>query len=175
MSGRQRDVAGLEAILINDRQRFIRFFKSRTRDAVEAEEVVQEIHLRIQRVPAEPIADPAAYIYRVGLNIVIDRARERSRRRRREEEWSALSISAIGAFAVDGRPSPHMDLEARQRAQQLARAIDALPAGAGRAFRLHKLDGLSHAEVAAEMKISRSGVEKHIAVAFRHLAKALEE
>ena len=45
--------------------------------------------------------------------------------------------------------------------------------GAGRAFRLHKLDGLSHAEVAAQLWISRSGVEKHIAVAMAHLRRAL--
>jgi len=40
--------------------------------------------------------------------------------------------------------------------------------------RRHKLDGLSHAEVAAEFGITRSAVEKHIAVALRHLREAIE-
>ncbi|MEG8041644.1 sigma factor-like helix-turn-helix DNA-binding protein [Sphingomonas sp. LR59] len=44
-----------------------------------------------------------------------------------------------------------------------------------RVFRRHKIVGLSHAEVAAEFGISRSAVEKHIAVALRHLRKALND
>jgi RNA polymerase sigma-70 factor (ECF subfamily) len=62
---------------------------------------------------------------------------------------------------------------AREETAALASAIAALPEGAGRAFRLHKIDGLSHAEVAAKLGISRSGVEKHIAVAMAHLRRML--
>ena len=40
---------------------------------------------------------------------------------------------------------------------------------------MHKFDGLSHAEIAARLGISRSGVEKHIAVAMVHLRRALKD
>ena len=55
----------------------------------------------------------------------------------------------------------------------LTSAVANLPDGARRVFRLHKIDGMSHAEVAATLGISKSGVEKHIAVAMRHLRAAL--
>ena len=55
----------------------------------------------------------------------------------------------------------------------LAEAIGQLPPGAARVFKRHKLDGLSHGEVAAELGISRSAVEKHIAVALRHLRELM--
>lgn len=64
---------------------------------------------------------------------------------------------------------------AREETAALASAIAALPQAAGRAFRLHKLDGLSHADVAEQLGISRSGVEKHIAVAMAHLRRAMKD
>jgi RNA polymerase sigma-70 factor (ECF subfamily) len=167
--------AGLEAVLIANRPELLRFFVSRTRSASEAEEVVQEIYLRLSRVADAPIADPLSYLYRVGLNIVIDRNRERQRRAKRDEAWSEATTNRIGDTVVDESPSPLEVLERRERVQKVAAAIAVLPPGAGRAFRMHKIDGLSHSEVAAELGISRSGVEKHISVAFRHLSKALKE
>ena len=168
-------LAGLEAVFIANRPAILRFFVSRTRSATEAEEVVQEIYLRLNRAGGTPIAEPLNYLYRIGLNIVIDRTREQRRRALRDEAWSEATTSRIGDSAVDQSPSPLEALERRQQVARVAAAIAALPPAAGRAFRLHKIDGLSHAEVAAALGISRSGVEKHIAIAVRHLAKALEE
>lgn len=167
--------AGLEAVLIANRAALVRFFVSRTRSAGDAEEVVQEIYLRLSRAANAPISDPLSYLYRMGLNIVIDRNREQQRRSKRDEAWTEATTSRIGNSVVDESPSPLETLEGRQHVQKVAAAIEALPPAAGRAFRLHKIDGLSHAQVAAELGISRSGVEKHISVAFRHLAKALKE
>lgn len=166
---------GLVGVLIANRARLLRFFTSRTRDAAEAEDIVQEIYVHLCKATHVPVAEPLAYIHRVGLNIVIDRARERGHRRKREEDWAETTATRLGTETVDDRPSPFAELEARQRAQAIAAAIDALPAGAKRVFQLHKLEGLTHGEVAASLGISRSGVEKHIAVAFRHLAKVLEQ
>jgi RNA polymerase sigma-70 factor (ECF subfamily) len=166
---------GLQAVLMAHRGKLVAFFTSRTRDFAEAEDIVQEIFLKLETAAGEPIADPLPYLYRVGLNIVIDRSRERQRRAAREESWSDATVTMIGKEASDHRSSPFADLEAKQRAQAIAAAIAALPPGARRAFTRHKIDGLSHAEVARELGISRSGVEKHIAVAFRHLAGVLAE
>ncbi len=52
-------------------------------------------------------------------------------------------------------------------------ALDELPPQCRKAFRLHKLDGLSHAETAAAMGISRSAVEKHISAALKFLLARL--
>jgi RNA polymerase sigma-70 factor (ECF subfamily) len=49
-----------------------------------------------------------------------------------------------------------------------------MPAKMGQAFRLHKLDGLSHAETAHQMKVSVSAVEKHISAALKLLLRKLE-
>lgn len=170
----QEGVDGLTAVLTANRPQLLRFFASRTGSPAEAEDVVQEIWLHVARAETGPVANPLAFLHRVGMNILLDRVRERKRRGKREQDWSDVAIEQRGGEATDDGPSPHDIVDGRQRAKRLAAAIDALPPGAGRVFRRHKLDGLSHSEVAAELGISRSAVEKHIAVALRHLRAALE-
>ena len=165
---------GLAAALTEHRRQLLRFFTSRTGDPAEAEDVVQEIWLHIARADTGPVAHPLAYLHRVGMNIVLDRVRERRRRERREQDWSDTSIDAPAGEAIDDAPSPFAVADGQQRIRALTTAIERLPQGAGRVFRRHKLDGLSHAEVADELGISRSAVEKHIAVALTHLRAALE-
>ena len=58
----------------------------------------------------------------------------------------------------------------RLRATLLIGALavaQALPPAAQEAFRLHKLEGLSHAETAAAMGVSRSSIEKYMMASLR--------
>ncbi|MCI4588936.1 RNA polymerase sigma factor [Sphingobium sp. BYY-5] len=167
------DASGLAAIFVANRDRLLRFFISRTRDRAEAEEIVQEIYLRLDRASG-PLRDPVNYLHRVGLNLVVDRARERERRTRREKDWTESTTSRIGEDYVDERPSAFAQLAARKRAEQIGRALATLPPGAARVFRMHRIEGLSHAEVAQQLGISRKGVEKHMATALRHLAREID-
>jgi RNA polymerase sigma-70 factor (ECF subfamily) len=167
------DPSGLAATFIANRERLLRFFTSRTRDHAEAEEIVQEIYLRLDRTTG-PIGDPVGYLHRIGLNLVVDRARERQRREKRESEWTQSTTSRIGNDTIDDQPSAFTAIAARQRSDRIGEAIAALPPGAGRVFRMHRIDGLSHAEVARRLGISRKGVEKHMATALRHLAKEID-
>jgi DNA-directed RNA polymerase specialized sigma24 family protein len=43
----------------------------------------------------------------------------------------------------------------------------------GRAFRLHKLDGMSHAQTAQVMGLSVKAVEKHISAALKALTRSM--
>lgn len=167
--------SGLIQLFGELRGELLRFLTARTGDHVEAEDLVQELWIRIQTVDPGPIGNGRAYLYRVAQNLVLDRARERRRRERRDGEWADSQTIRIAGEAADSRASAPDAIIEREDAAALATAIAALPEGAGRAFRLHKLDGLSHAEVAARLGISRSGVEKHIAVAMTHLRRALKD
>jgi len=162
-------------VLAAHRPQLVRFFTGRTGSAAEAEDVVQEIWLRTAEPAAGPIANPLAYLHRIGLNIVLDRVRATGRRARRDTGYAESMTTIMGDEAVDDTPSAFDAVAGRQRIAQLAAALAGPPEGAMRVFRRHKIDGLSHAEVAAEFGITRSAVEKHIAVALRHLRKALDD
>lgn len=171
--------SGMTAVFLANRARLVRFLTSRTRDPLEAEEIVQEIYVRLGQIGSQsggsPIADPLGYLHRIGLNLVIDRVRERERRARREHDWNATTTSYLGEDAVDESPSPFDQLAARQQHERFEHVLASMAPGAARVFRMHRIEGLSHHQIAAQLGITRKGVEKHMTTALRHLAKEFSE
>lgn len=168
--------AGLAALYAAYRPELLRFLITRTGDPAEAEDVLQELWLRVHAAGGSPVANGRAYLYRAAQNLVLDRMRERRRRSTRDRDWSVAEYGAASpGETADPRPGAEQAMEDQQRSARLATAIAALPPAAGRVFRLHKLDGLPHADVARELGITRSGVEKHMATAMTFLRRSLRD
>jgi RNA polymerase sigma factor (sigma-70 family) len=166
---------GLAQLYTQHRAALLRFLRARCGDAAEAEDVLQELWVKLQAHPTGPIANGRAYLFQSANHLVLDRVRERRRRARRDRQWAEsvqLGQAVEGEVAAPA-PTPPELLEEAEQLRNLDAALASLPDGARRAFCLHKLEGLAHAEVAARLGISRSGVEKHVAVAMRHLRRAL--
>lgn len=156
------------------RENLIRFFTARLRSAAEAEDLVQDLYVKIASAEAEAAQEvSAALLYRIANNLMIDRLRSRQRSAARENAWREGSTMEVAGDAVADEPSAERIVAGRQRLAQLAEAVAALPPQPGRAFRLHKLEGLSHAETAAAMGVSKSAVEKHVSAAMKILLKKL--
>jgi RNA polymerase sigma factor (sigma-70 family) len=153
----------------------LRFLIARTGDGGEAEDILQELWIKAQQSPGAPVANGRAYLYRMAQNMVVDRLRERQRRSRRERSWSdeATGYQSPGIEPADARLNAEETMLDREDVARLASAIATLPDGARRVFELHKVEGLSHADVAEQLGISKSGVEKHMAVAMKYLRRAM--
>jgi RNA polymerase sigma-70 factor (ECF subfamily) len=159
------------------RDELMRFLVARTGDREDAEDLLQELWLRAQQSSGAPVANGRAYLYRMAQNLIIDRLREKQRRTRRERLWSTEMTGEVrpGSEAVDASLSAEEAMLEREEIGLLTLALSTLPEGARRAFELHKVEGLSHAEVAARLGISKSGVEKHMAVAMKYLRRAMKD
>ena len=157
------------------RVELMRLLLARTGDRLEAEDLFQELWLKIKQNPCGPVQNGRAYLFRMAQNLVVDRLRERQRRMERERRWSdaATDFAPSGIEPVDRGKTAEDAILDREEIATLTSAIANLPEGARRAFELHKVQGLSHAEVAAALGISKSGVEKHMAVAMKYLRRAL--
>lgn len=169
------DSQGLEAVYRGIGADLLRFLVARTGDSAEAEDLMQELWIKLQNPAAGPVAHGKAYLYRMAQNLIVDRLRERRRRQRREQAWygERLGHEPGGIEPSDPGRNAEQEMLDREESAAIASAIANLPPGARRAFELHKLQGLSHADVAAELGISRSGVEKHMAVAIKSLRRTL--
>lgn len=150
----------------------VRFFSGRLGSAEAAEDLVQDIYLRLStREGEEEVQNPGAYLYRLGSNLMLDRLRGERRSAARDQAWRESHRSLSGPDEIEEAPDAEATLEARQRLAAVVAAVRELGPQTQRVFRLHKLEGLSHSETAAHLGISRSAVEKHMISALKHLAR----
>ena len=149
----------------------VRFFTQRLRSAAAAEDLVQDIYVRLAAQDSGVVIhNPVGYLYRLGSNLMLDRLRGERRAAVREGAWLDSNSTRVGSEEVAEDPGAEQTIVARQRLQAIVTALRELPEQTQRAFRMHKFEGMSHPEVAAAMGVSRSSVEKHVMAALKLLA-----
>lgn len=156
------------------RANLVRFFAARLGSAAAAEDLAQELYLKIAAQPDdEAIQNPMALLYRMGSNLMLDRLRQERRAVARESAWMSSATTRLGDEEIHDAPPADEVLAARQRLDLLLSELNALPPRMRRAFQLHKLEGLSHVETARAMGVSVSAVEKHVSAALKTLLSRL--
>lgn len=168
---------GVAALFERHRPELLRFLAARCGNPEEAEDLMQEMWLKLASLSHGPVANGRAYLFRMANNLVLDTIRGRHRAMARDRGW--LVDMGGGEAPPEDRRDPAVAADeaiaAAEEVEMLRAAIERLPAGAARALRLHRLEGLNQREVAQAMGISRSGVEKHLATAMKHLRQALND
>ncbi|MGE4334818.1 MAG: RNA polymerase sigma factor [Pigmentiphaga sp.] len=144
---------------------------TRSRDA--AEDAVQETYVRVlaaQEAGRESRA-PRALLYRTARNLLIDGHRRDAVRGMADP---AGPHEAPDTLAAPGCFEPEAAMMAEQTARAVVACIQALPPRCRQAFVLYRFDGLSQAEVAQRMGISRKMVERHVKLGMMACRQALE-
>ena len=163
---------GLVGLFEQHRPELRRFLLARCGNASDAEDLLQDMWLKLATLRPGPVANARAYLFRIANNLVLDRARASIRSAARDGRWVQ---EELGLVAMEDRVDPALrsdeELAALQEQALLWRAIAQLPDGAQRALRLYRFEGLNQSEVADVMGVSRSAVEKHLAVAMKHLRR----
>lgn len=166
--------SSLIAHYMERRADLVRFFTVRLRSAAAAEDLVQDIYVRLSGLePPAELQSPVAYLYRLGSNLMLDRLRGERRAAHRDGAWLESQTTRMGAHEVSAEPSAEAAVAARQRLALLTEALKDLSPQTQKVFRMHKFEGLSHPEVAAALGISRSSVEKHMMAALKHFLARL--
>ena len=150
-----------------------RFLIARFRDSSIAEDILQEIYLKLTRSDmAKDIENQTAYLFRVANNLALDFRKQKQRSAARDHEWSDISRHKVGDEPVHDAPSPERILDAKRKIAKIQEILAAMPPQRRKVFVLHKLEGHSHAEIAAMLGITRSTTEKHMSKALKTIAKA---
>ncbi len=160
--------------LIEHRDAIVRFLTARVGNGDEAEDIAQELWLRCGKARTGPIANIRAYLYKAAHNLVRDRVRQRLRATDREARWAG-EVGNGDEFSTHIPAPQETEALASDEAARLRTAIDSLPGGARRVLIMHKIEERSHSDIAHALAISRSAVEKHMAVAMRHLRARLQD
>lgn len=157
------------------RANLLLFIATRTGSRATAEDVIQDLYLKLAaQDPAIETASPVALVYRIAINLMLDLSRSARRSSERESAWRRETRLERGGEEVAEEPAADEVVVSRQRLRQLMEAVASLPPQRQRAFRLHKLEGLSQAETARAMGVSVKAIEQHISAALRTLTQQLQ-
>ncbi|HWV09337.1 MULTISPECIES: RNA polymerase sigma factor [unclassified Pseudomonas] len=160
----------LKSLFAKHSQALQRLLTRKVRDPHLAADLVQESFLRLaEQRGKEPIENIPAYLYRTARNLMVDHSRQNQRRRTDLVPHEALHD------IVEDAPSLEEQAVAAQHLRQLREAVAELPPRTRDIFRLNRLEGLTHAEVARQLGISDSSVQKHLAKALAHVMQRLQE
>lgn len=163
---------GLRQIYLAIRPELLRFLVARRADD-EAEDILQELFLKLDNEPRTPIANPRAYLYRMADNLLLDRRRAARRRVARDEAW--VEARSGSHPEVDESPDSERILIGRERLAALERTLAGLPERTATAFRRFRIDAVSQREIAREFGISLSAIEKHLQRAYHAVLDAQAE
>ncbi|MGN6496432.1 MAG: RNA polymerase sigma factor [Tsuneonella sp.] len=160
--------SGLAGLLTEMRPTIERFMQARGCDRSEAEDLVQDLFLKVGELRTGPIANPRAYLFRMAANLVLDARRGRRRQQSREDSW----VRARYGFELDraAEPSPEASAISHDLLARVQAAIGAMPARTAEVLRLYRLEGLPQKEIAQQLGLSLSAIEKHLQRAYRALA-----
>jgi RNA polymerase sigma factor (sigma-70 family) len=148
-----------------------RFLLARLRNAADMPDILQEVYLRMLRVPAaESIRSPEAYLFTVAQHVIQQHALKQSAIPP-FVELSRLLNSPPAAPELD----PALDLDALQCIDRLQGALDRLSPKARATFLLHRRDGLSFDEIGGCLGISRAMAKKYLAQALMQLRRRVED
>ena len=136
----------------------------------DAEDLVQEAFLRLQIYCNEghEVHSPDAFLTRTVLNLAINA---------READHSHLYVQDDVADLplVDLNPTPDEVLAAEQCLLGIRRLLGGLSPRTREVFFMHRLHGLSYAQIAEHFDISVSAIEKHIASAMAILGPRMHK
>jgi RNA polymerase sigma-70 factor (ECF subfamily) len=161
----------LLSAFLEKRDNLVLFMAARVRSLETAEDLAQDLYLKVAATPDADVRAPVPLLYRMAANLVVDYARSMGRASRRDGQWRLDTRSTLGGVDVTAEPAADQALMEKEQAQAFAQAVADLPPQMGRAFRLHKLEGRSQAETAQLMGVSRKMVEAHVAAAVRRLTE----
>lgn len=141
----------------SERNRLLRFFTRKLLRRDDAPDMTQETFVRLlSRRRGGAIENPQAYLFQIADSVV-----RRSNAQRRRQAMLIDSESEPADLA-DDLPGAERVVQARQSLHLLAQEICRLPNRCQQVFILSRLHGLTNAEIARELGISRNMVEKHI-------------
>lgn len=165
--GTHKDRAAFEGLYRHFAPRIRAYMTRQGADAATADDLAQETMVQIWRKSEQYDAGkaiPAAWIYRIARNLMIDRLR-----RHKHHEVELTQEAEGPEDGIDGHERAAESVDA----ERLARLVADLPADQLAVIRLAFFDGMTHAEIGKELDIPLGTVKSRLRLAFGKLRIAM--
>lgn len=145
-----------------------KFLYRRLSSLEDVKEMAQEVYLRVIRYGRHTeVKHPRAFLFKTARNLLKDDARRKAAR------FSDRHVTVDETELTCPYPTPDDIMQSKQVMEKITEVLEALKPHARRAFVLHRFKGLTYAEIASEMGVSKSMVNHHISAVLEKMNESL--
>ena len=147
------------------------YFGRRVSDPSEAEDLTQEVFVRLTRQAAVPHTDAQAFVFVTAANLMRDRARLQASHRAKAHVSLEDPRTKSGLLVEDR--DPERVLLGKDTLREFVSGLESLNERTRDIFILSRIERMPQADIAKLFGISVSAVEKHILRALKQLGARL--
>ena len=149
------------------RPALVSFFLRRVRSPADAEDLAQDVLIRVAQADRTDIRSAQAYVFRIAVNLLRDRARREKHRLQYRE--TLVAEADLGVDALD----PCRIVAGERALESMAAAIQELPELTRNIFICYRIENISRAEIASAFQLTERVVDSHLARAMAALVGRL--
>ncbi len=167
---RDGDIRAFSLLVERHRKPLISFLQRTVQNSFEAEELAQEVFLRVYRARAsyQPSAKFTTWLFRIASHTAINWLRD-GRHERFQESLAGKTGETLQRQYTDCKPTVEEVLLADVKAQEVRDAINCLPPTQRAAVIMHKYHELEYRQIAIQLRCSESAVKSLLYRAYENL------
>jgi RNA polymerase sigma-70 factor (family 1) len=161
--------AAFEKIFHTYNAKLLPFVSSITKNREVAEEVMQEVFLKLwlQRETLTQIENPAAWLVRLSSNLALNYL-----------QHLAVHTKVVNRLKKETTPESatiEEDIDIKKVKQHIATAISSMPEKRQEIYRLSREQGLNRKQIADKLGVSESTVKNQMSSALKHIQEFIEK
>ena len=173
------DDACLEFLIAKYQRRVMHFLYRMVRNQAVAEELTQEVFLRVYRARQSYRAEArfSTWLYRIASNLAVNHARDTKLERSAPSVCLDEPDAETGTTpdVADAQPTAEQGLLQRERMQKIRAQVMALPERQRMAVLMHKYQELNYKEIGAVLQLSESATKSLLFRAYATLREGLKD
>jgi RNA polymerase sigma-70 factor (ECF subfamily) len=176
---REGDDVGFNFLIEKYRKPIINFMYRMVHNQAVAEELAQEVFLRVYRSRQTYRAEAkfTTWLYRIATNLGVNHARDTRHERAAPTIYLDQPDPETGTTpdVADARPVVEEELLKDERMQAIRKHVMALPERQRTAVLMHKYQGLDYKEIGAVLRLSESATKSLLFRAYQTLRERLKD
>jgi RNA polymerase sigma-70 factor (ECF subfamily) len=176
---RAGNMDAFDVLLGKYRQPIVHFMYRMVRNQAVAEELAQEVFLRVYRSRETYRAEArfSTWLYRIATNLGVNYARDNKRERSASTIYLDEPDSETGTRpdVADDRPGAEARMLQRERMNAIREHVLALPERQKTAVLMHKYEGLDYKQIGDVLKLSESATKSLLFRAYQTLREKLKD
>ncbi len=176
---RAGDMSGFDFLVQKYRRPIIHFMYRMVHSQAVAEELAQEVFLRVYRSRETYRAEArfSTWLYRIATNLGVNYARDTRHERTASTVYLDQADAETGTTpdVADSTPSAEVNMVRRERLHAIKQCVMALPERQRMAVLMHKYEEMDYKQIGEVLKLSESATKSLLFRAYQTLRESLKE